>query len=56
MENFVCSGVANQRSLASSVGDYIKQTINILQGTAEEAAVSKENGEPLGIDDMRGLS
>ncbi len=56
VENFVCSGVANQRGLASSAGDYIKQTINVLQGTAEEAAVSKEDGEPLDIDDMRGFS
>jgi len=32
VENFTCSGLANQRSLASAVGDYIKQTINIIQG------------------------
>lgn len=30
-DGFVCSGVMNQRNVASVVGDYIKQTINIVQ-------------------------
>jgi hypothetical protein len=31
VESFVCSGVINNRNLASSAGDYIKQTVNITQ-------------------------
>ena len=31
LENFTCSGVINNRNLASSAGDYIKQTVNITQ-------------------------
>ena len=31
LENFTCSGVINSRNLASSAGDYVKQTINITQ-------------------------
>lgn len=47
VENFTCSGVANQRSLASSVGDYIKQTINILQGATQASKVSNQEGDEL---------
>ena len=31
VESFVCSGVINNRNLASSAGDYVKQTVNITQ-------------------------
>ena len=31
VEAFTCSGVMRGRNLATSVGDYIKQTINITQ-------------------------
>lgn len=31
LESFICSGVINSRNLASSAGDYVKQTINITQ-------------------------
>lgn len=38
-EVFACSGVVNQRSLASAAGDYIKQTINITQASTIESKV-----------------
>ena len=44
VENFTCSGLANQRSLASAAGDYIKQTINILQGGPEAIKVTNALG------------
>ena len=31
VDSFMCSGVMNSRNLASAVGDYIKQTINVTQ-------------------------
>ena len=56
VENFTCSGVANQRSLASAVGDYIKQTINILQGTTQASKVSNQaGGNPTVPANMRGF-
>tara|TARA_Y100000034_G_scaffold129118_2_gene185005 strand:- start:61 stop:1386 length:1326 start_codon:yes stop_codon:yes gene_type:complete len=34
-ETFVCSGVMQGRNIASAAGDYIKQTINIIQGKSD---------------------
>ena len=40
-DGFLCSGVMNQRNMASSVGDYIRQTINIVQNeTAKTVTVN----------------
>tara|TARA_Y100000034_G_C6878521_1_gene402186 strand:+ start:436 stop:1155 length:720 start_codon:yes stop_codon:yes gene_type:complete len=36
LDTFVCSGVMNSRNLASSAGDYIKQTINITQSALSD--------------------
>jgi len=36
LESFICSGVINSRNLASSAGDYVKQTINITQNALSE--------------------
>jgi len=38
-ELFTCSGMVNQRSLASAAGDYIKQTVNITQAYTVESVV-----------------
>ena len=34
-ETFTCSGVMQGRNIASAAGDYIKQTINIIQGKSD---------------------
>jgi hypothetical protein len=34
-ETFACSGVMQGRNIASAAGDYIKQTINIIQGKSD---------------------
>ena len=39
VESFVCSGVINSRNLASSAGDYIKQTVNITQSALSDPEV-----------------
>tara|TARA_R100000664_G_C2755324_1_gene143050 strand:+ start:1997 stop:2893 length:897 start_codon:yes stop_codon:yes gene_type:complete len=39
VENFTCSGVLNQRNLGASVGDYVKQTINVTQATTQATSV-----------------
>ena len=38
-DGFLCSGVMNQRNMASVVGDYIKQTINIVQNETSKSIV-----------------
>jgi len=35
VENFICSGVMRGRNLASAVGDYIKQTIDVTQAATD---------------------
>ena len=56
VENFTCSGVANQRNLASAVGDYIKQTVNIMQGTPAGIEVTNQAGGILTVvENMRGV-
>jgi hypothetical protein len=39
VENFTCSGVIRGRNLASAVGDYIKQTINVTQASVQDTNV-----------------
>ena len=39
VENFTCDGALQQRDIGSSVGDYIKQTINIIQGSTDASKV-----------------
>jgi len=39
VESFTCSGVMRGRNLASSVGDYIKQTINVTQASTQDTSV-----------------
>tara|TARA_R100001082_G_scaffold3773_1_gene3010 strand:+ start:25602 stop:26474 length:873 start_codon:yes stop_codon:yes gene_type:complete len=39
IENFTCSGLIQQRSLASAVGDYIKQSITIVQNSTEGSSI-----------------
>ncbi len=39
VENFTCSGVLRGRNLASSVGDYIKQTINVTEAATQDTLV-----------------
>ena len=36
VETFTCSGIINQRSLASAPNDYIKHTINITENDVSE--------------------
>ena len=38
--SFACSGLLQQRNIASAVGDYIKQTITIVQASTENSTVS----------------
>ena len=37
---FACSGLIQQRSLATAVGDYIKQSINIVQASTDDTQIS----------------
>ena len=37
-ENFMCSGVIQQRSLATAVSDYVKQSITIIQSSTEASS------------------
>lgn len=37
---FACSGLIQQRSLASAAGDYIKQSINIIQASTDQTQIS----------------
>lgn len=39
VENFTCSGLLRQRNLASAVGDYIRQSINVTQASTQGASV-----------------
>lgn len=39
VENFTCSGLLRQRDLASAVGDYIKQSINVTQSSTQGTTV-----------------
>jgi hypothetical protein len=39
---FPCSGLIQQRSLASAAGDYIKQSINIVQASTDQTIISAE--------------
>ena len=56
VENFTCSGVANQRNLASAVGAHIKQTINILQGSTAGIEVTNQAGGALTVNgNMNGV-
>lgn len=36
-DGFICSGIMNQRNVASAVGDYIKQSINIVQNETSKS-------------------
>lgn len=38
-DGFLCSGVMNQRNMSSSVGDYIRQTINIVQNETAKTVI-----------------
>ena len=40
IENFTCDGALQQRNLGSAVGDYIKQTINIVEATTNATRIS----------------
>ena len=42
-ETFTCSGIINQRSLASAPNDYIKHTINITENDVSEFNVEPES-------------
>lgn len=39
VEDFVCSGLIQQRNIASAVGDYIKHSINIVQNDTQDSEV-----------------
>ena len=47
VENFTCDGALQQRDIGSSVGDYIKQTINIVEGGTVASRVTNAAGGPL---------
>ena len=49
VENFTCDGALQQRDIGSSVGDYIKQTINIIQGSTDASKVVVDAGGFLGL-------
>ena len=44
VENFTCDGALQQRDLGSAVGDYIKQTVNIIQGSTDASKVVVDAG------------
>jgi hypothetical protein len=53
-EVFACSGVMQGRNIASAAGDYIKQTINIIQGKSDVVDIqvsylidAEGNSEPI---------
>jgi hypothetical protein len=39
VEDFTCSGLIQQRNIASSAGDYIKHSINIVQNDTQGSEV-----------------
>ena len=49
VENFTCDGALQQRDIGSSVGDYIKQTINIIQGSTDASKVVVDAGGFIGL-------
>jgi len=46
VENFTCDGALQQRDLGSAVGDYIKQTINIVEAATVASRVTNAAGGP----------
>lgn len=44
VENFTCNGALQQRDLGSAVGDYIKQTVNIIQASTDASKVVVDAG------------
>jgi hypothetical protein len=50
VEDFVCSGLIQQRNIASAAGDYIKHSINIVQNdTQDSEVVIRKMADYLGI-------
>ena len=50
VEDFTCSGLIQQRNIASAAGDYIKHSINIIQNnTADSEVVVREIADSQGI-------
>lgn len=50
VEDFVCSGLIQQRNIASAAGDYIKHSINIVQNdTQDSEVVVRKIADYLGI-------
>ena len=50
VEDFICSGLIQQRNIASAAGDYIKHSINIIQNdTADSEVVVLKIADSLGI-------
>ena len=39
LEDFICSGLVQQRNIASAAGDYIKHSINIVQNDTQDSEV-----------------
>ena len=53
VENFTCDGALQQRALGSAAGDYIKQTINIVEaGTTASKITNAAGGRPTVIENM----
>jgi hypothetical protein len=53
VENFTCDGALQQRDIGSAVGDYIKQTINIVEaGTTASKITNAAGGEPTVSENM----
>jgi len=56
VENFTCDGALQQRDLGSAVGDYIKQTINIVEaGTVASRVTNAAGGPPTVGGNMNGF-
>jgi len=56
IENFTCDGALQQRDLGSAAGDYIKQTINIVEAGTVASRVTNAAGGPLSVGgNMRGF-
>lgn len=51
VENFTCDGALQQRNLGSAAGDYIKQTINIVEAATEESVVTNAAGGKLTVNE-----
>ena len=53
VENFTCDGALQHRALGSAVGDYIKQTINIVEaGTTASKITNAAGGQPTVSENM----